>query len=739
MAFWDGYQTPTAPVPQQTSGGPLDFIKNALGGAVGGIARTGQNIISAGSSFGANDARQKAVTATLQAQKKLTEDRDAGRIGQEEAARKINELNSGLRVVNKEADKQAKPLQEIDPLKAAADATDTALTVGTLGAAGLVKGAVQTGLKAAIGKATIKDAIKRGVGEGAVYSGAYGALRPIQEKGKDVTGGEVVDNALTSALVGGLVGGGLGGALNVGSKITGKAGGVLSRKTPDGTVKPSVRSKIADVGTAMEARAGGFGVGEENAGKQLGFYDSKAIGDSLSAEGIRGGSPTARLKQVEDKLQQYGKDIDTAIKSSNTSLTETERHQIATQFMDALEHTPGVTQGAIRHGKQEVTTFLNSKSGDLKGVVDFKRGLDKNAINYRASTDAATGDRQLASTVFRDTLKNAVNERAPDLQALNDSYHNLSTASGFLKGGSKAIADMSQGQGGSGIISRVLSGEPAESAKSKLGSVLKRLELPKAPAQKGQPVVSPEVADAFGPSKAPIAGLLNAAQGAGILGTITRQGVGRAVSNDGSQPSDTTPTPDEALSDWAGGGFVAPIEGTSDAFSKGNVQNLIIQDLQKNGGKNIATLLKLYDTFGKKAEGQKFNSTAAGNISDFQSSLSELGNLRDFIDSGKGTTDPILGRLRSLNPYDTDQQTLQALIDKTRQIVGKALEGGVLRKEDEEKYKKILPTTSDTKDVALAKIDAIQKQLALKSTNYTSIVGGGTTLEDLAANQAASQ
>lgn len=49
----------------------------------------------------------------------------------------------------------------------------------------------------------------------------------------------------------------------------------------------------------------------------------------------------------------------------------------------------------------------------------------------------------------------------------------------------------------------------------------------------------------------------------------------------------------------------------------------------------------------------------------------------------------------------------QAVIARVKQIIGKALEGGVLRKEDEEKYAKILPTISDPPDVAQSKIEGL--------------------------------
>jgi len=52
---------------------------------------------------------------------------------------------------------------------------------------------------------------------------------------------------------------------------------------------------------------------------------------------------------------------------------------------------------------------------------------------------------------------------------------------------------------------------------------------------------------------------------------------------------------------------------------------------------------------------------------------------------------------------------LKAEIDQVRQRVGKALEGGVLRKEDELKYKVMLATLPDDPEVAIAKISLMMK------------------------------
>ena len=77
--------------------------------------------------------------------------------------------------------------------------------------------------------------------------------------------------------------------------------------------------------------------------------------------------------------------------------------------------------------------------------------------------------------------------------------------------------------------------------------------------------------------------------------------------------------------------------------------------------------------------------------------------------------------------WGSDAKKRQAVIDRVKQVIGKTLEGGVLRKEDEIKYEKILPNIGDPQDVALEKLNVLDVAIAkrkqrridaLKDANY---------------------
>lgn len=74
-----------------------------------------------------------------------------------------------------------------------------------------------------------------------------------------------------------------------------------------------------------------------------------------------------------------------------------------------------------------------------------------------------------------------------------------------------------------------------------------------------------------------------------------------------------------------------------------------------------------------------------------------------------------------LTGIGTEAKQRQGVIDRVKQVIGKALEGGVLRKEDEIKYAKILPTIGDPEDVVDTKLKGLdaairdKKQLEVES------------------------
>ncbi|MDO8632351.1 MAG: hypothetical protein Q7R41_17855 [Phycisphaerales bacterium] len=111
----------------------------------------------------------------------------------------------------------------------------------------------------------------------------------------------------------------------------------------------------------------------------------------------------------------------------------------------------------------------------------------------------------------------------------------------------------------------------------------------------------------------------------------------------------------------------------------------------------------------------------AGKIADFDTSLDDLAVLNTTLTSTSGATGTSAAIGAGMPAWATDllgwgaePKKRQGVIDRVKQVIGKTLEGGVLRKEDEYKYEKILPTIKDTEVVAKAKLAGLEKAIRLR-------------------------
>lgn len=86
-----------------------------------------------------------------------------------------------------------------------------------------------------------------------------------------------------------------------------------------------------------------------------------------------------------------------------------------------------------------------------------------------------------------------------------------------------------------------------------------------------------------------------------------------------------------------------------------------------------------------------------------------ISGFRQSFDKYRSVIGPVKGRLGGVNPYDVNVQKFQADLKRTAQTIGKFMEGGVLRKEDEAKYEKMLPSLTDVPEVANYKLDQLDQ------------------------------
>lgn len=96
---------------------------------------------------------------------------------------------------------------------------------------------------------------------------------------------------------------------------------------------------------------------------------------------------------------------------------------------------------------------------------------------------------------------------------------------------------------------------------------------------------------------------------------------------------------------------------------------------------------------------------------DAQMAVGMASGLRGLVSTSADLMGPVKGKAGVMNPYSEDQKKLIAEFDLVRQKIGKMIEGGVLRKEDEAKYARIMPTIEDLPEVAAQKAEKMEAML----------------------------
>lgn len=147
-----------------------------------------------------------------------------------------------------------------------------------------------------------------------------------------------------------------------------------------------------------------------------------------------------------------------------------------------------------------------------------------------------------------------------------------------------------------------------------------------------------------------------------------------------------------------------------------------------------------------REQGRPVISGAAERIGEFDTGIGDLGVLRTAISGNKatGTAAKIGTKIPNwateITGWGADAKSKNAVIMRVKQVIGKTLEGGVLRKEDEEKYKDILPTIGDVASVVKDKLDGLEAAIKRKKENeLNSLEDAGYDVSRFRARSVASK
>lgn len=531
---------------------------------------------------------------------------------------------------------------------------------GIKAAAGLMSYAVPAG---AAGKATttggrIGSAALRGAGAGTLGGLGY------SETGKEL------ESALTGAGLGAVLGGALQGTSELTQKIkAGKAPEVINTLDID---EISQLPKSTRSGLVKQA-------------KSAGMWDSKLsesanIKNFLKSRGFAGKTPAETL---ENMTQQFN----TASKLKQEGLEE-----IGGMSRSYLEQVKNNLDDAIRYKginlDAEGTKVYRDIIKTLEKGPQSAKELDKIIMQWNEAGRLAKGAQK---TNIAGLYADAARELRNAMRSTSPTYDTALRALDNILGTEKA-----------GVVSK------AAQATSKTGL--------RVPFVSGTAVKTPVIPETI--SK--VGSTIGKIQETGSLGlpdwllqalqTTTQVGQMAIPAAVGLTQQETVqPTQDITQGLLQGPTQVQQAQPQTQGISAINMmlaQGILNGQISASEAEAVLNLLGMGKSTSQVSQGQM----------DAQNAIDMVNRLSQSIATTK-KTGPIKG-LSTLSPYATEALDLQAQIDLARQVVGKFLEGGVLRKEDEEKYKKILPTMYDTPEVAQRKLRNLAIELQNRMAQY---------------------
>jgi hypothetical protein len=130
-----------------------------------------------------------------------------------------------------------------------------------------------------------------------------------------------------------------------------------------------------------------------------------------------------------------------------------------------------------------------------------------------------------------------------------------------------------------------------------------------------------------------------------------------------------------------------------------------------------------------KSAGKPLSQIEAGKISDLDSGLSAIRDLRESIATGKtGTVAKyeamlVPNALDSVIPGVSDAKATAADIVKAQQVVGRIIHGGVMRAYDQAAAAKYMPQLGDSKAVIKSKLDSAERDAVKKRADHIANLG----------------
>ncbi len=492
--------------------------------------------------------------------------------------------------------------------------------------------------------------------------------------GEGLNAGKIATEAGLSAIPGGL----------------GKAGKLLKfakggAETAEAASKGgSLLSKIRSGGADLQGAARGIKPGATATGQeQLGVGMAEELNGFLNQVGVRSGSAKAQLGQLEQMHKGWRSSLNEALDAKNTRLTATSITGVKNRILSNLTDIAHLPNGGV--DEKLVSTYMDKlgKVKDTKGLQNLKNDIDK-GINYRRSAQSPDPLHEEISGAFRTGIRDSISEMVPETAGLNQVLAQSHDAQTFLKNAAKNPK-------GFNLFGQNVGGTTLQSAKSKVGGVVAGS------------------ADLAAPTVPGGASLLQfgkelAKQGA-VRGGATAAGIDLGAPN---VPADPNAAEDPVAPDLSS---IVPTSspGESNVFSPQMLQQLAVNDIATTGGKNldkIATLDKLFGA-GAASKAKKLSAEANKQVANAQSGLSAIGDLATMLskDSNLPLKDLAPGSVgkgvTGAGEYDAAKQEVIDVLARLRT-------GAAISKQEETRFKAMLPQVGDSQDTVAAKLNRYQ-------------------------------
>lgn len=452
-----------------------------------------------------------------------------------------------------------------------------------------------------------------GILKNAALGAAYGGASALTQ---DKTSAEDV---LEGIVKGGVVGGGVGIGSGILSKLTGAADKV-GNNLEKGVINPKVAPSV-------------FGAAQEdavtNAAKEV---------PGLSAKGKYANLGDQMNKLTGQISEELGKVTDTIPKDEFIA-------RLRAESLDNADYLDSTNPQHLSTLESQLKRFTKNLPEDLtaKDVFQVKKDLGS-AIGKgfdKLSTGEATNSLKQAQYDLWTQMDKRITEMAPAVKDLTTEQSNLiKSASGLKASANKTL----------GVPLLGLKSQTAEQGVQALKTIAgKGLDA-------ASNVAAPLVSGNTG-------GLLNKA--------LTTVGATQQPAQPQQAAQDTTAT--DSLDSFAPS--TTPAGRSGPIFNSDVIQKLILEDLAQNGGKNVSTLVSLYNTFGKAAEPTAAQQTATGQINDAASLLDDMQQQLEQAGGGKGRIGGVLANIEGKVGLNNDVSAYNQTKTDAAIALAKALSG----------------------------------------------------------------